>query len=478
MKKVILIFFSILLYFFTTPFAYGDEGAILADEIDLNSAYSQCLKNVEVEQELESYFSQAPLYMNLATCLKIAIVNNFHLKAQKMGLEQNTFEYKNALTNFFLETGFTSYGVLFDGQILVGGILLENFNEFAMSFSFFATHQLTKGGEQIFEALSKKQLKYAQKHFYVFTRKETILNTTKRYYELLRAKLNIEIYQKNYKERCAQLTLTQNLLQAGLGTKFDVIRSKTELAQARQNLLNALQEFRYYQARLANVMGIEVSSPIMPVEDEAKEYMLIEDNQNTETLFASAFIKREDVKQLKSQIEAYKNDRKKIMTQFVPKPRLTAEQRWQGTARVGLGASTVLGAYVDYHFGQNTIIGTITQLKAQSAFIDKKIFELEQKIRDIKESIISSFYESKISKDRIEISKEQVELAKESVYLAELRLDAGEGILIDVITAQTFKTQTKIELVNSTIRYNIAQVQMLFDSGDITYGAIVDNYMP
>ena len=71
-----------------------------------------------------------------------------------------------------------------------------------------------------------------------------------------------------------------------------------------------------------------------------------------------------------------------------------------------------------------------------------------------------------------------MEYAAQSVTLAELRLDAGEGILIDVIQAQTFKTRTRIELVNSIIRYNIAQVQMLFDSGTINKDDILKQYAP
>ena len=89
-----------------------------------------------------------------------------------------------------------------------------------------------------------------------------------------------------------------------------------------------------------------------------------------------------------------------------------------------------------------------------------------------------AFYESKISKDRITISKNQEVYAKESVELAEMRLNAGEGILIDVIQAQTFKTRVRIELLNSIIRYNIAQAQMLFESGQITVEKILKDYSP
>ena len=59
-----------------------------------------------------------------------------------------------------------------------------------------------------------------------------------------------------------------------------------------------------------------------------------------------------------------------------------------------------------------------------------------------------------------------------------MRLNAGEGILIDVIQAQTFKTRVRIELLNSIIRYNIAQAQMLFESGQITVEKILKDYSP
>ena len=216
----------------------------------------------------------------------------------------------------------------------------------------------------------------------------------------------------------------------------------------------------------------------MPVELEAQEYMLIDKEKTIEDLYNTACLSREDVKKIRSQIQALKEEKRMIYTQFVPRPRIIAQEQWQGTAKVGMGPAIVLGVYADWNLGQNMGAGTITQAKAKQAQIDKTIIDLEQSLRDIKESILKDYYESKISQDRIAISKEQVQYATQSVKLAELRLDAGEGILIDVIQAQTFKTKTRVELVNSIIRYNIAQVQMLFDSGIISKNEILKNYNP
>ena len=477
MKKGIIALFIIFIILSATNICYCKEEQI-GDEINLATGFAQCLEDINIEDEVKSYLGEDSTYINLKECLEIALLYNFYLKSANFDYIRSSWEYKNSLTNFLPDLSVSNYSVYYSGQVLVGAALLENFNELALSVYVRGTHQLTKGGEQIFEARMKKNLKFAQRHNLEYTRSEVLLYTAQYYYELLRAKLNIEIYQKNYKERCVQLLQTENLMQAGLGTKFDVIRSKTELAQAKQNLLDALQEFRLSQARLANIMGVEITLSLMPVELEAQEYMLIDKEKTIEDLYNTACLSREDVKKIRSQIQALKEEKRMIYTQFVPRPRIIAQEQWQGTAKVGMGPAIVLGVYADWNLGQNMGAGTITQAKAKQAQIDKTIIDLEQSLRDIKESILKDYYESKISQDRIAISKEQVQYATQSVKLAELRLDAGEGILIDVIQAQTFKTKTRVELVNSIIRYNIAQVQMLFDSGIISKNEILKNYNP
>lgn len=479
MKKVIIILFLIisLLNIRCGNICFSQE-RLFDDEINLQGTYGDCLKEVNIEYEVKNYLEEEPVYINLKECIEIALLYNFYLKSADYDYIKSKWEYKNSLTNFLPDIGSSGYSIFYSGQVLVGAALVDKFHELALSVNIHASHQLTKGGEQIFEALSKKNLKFALKHNYNYTRNEVLLNTTKYYYDLLRAKLDIEIYQKNYKERCAQLALTENLMKAGLGTKFDVIRSKTELAQARQSLLDAMQEFRLAQARLSNIMGVEITTCLMPVEMEAKKYTLVDENIDIEKLYDIACVCREDIKSIRSRIRALREQKKMIYTQFVPKPRVLAQQQWQGTAAAGLGPATIVGGYIDFNLGKNSGFGTITEAKAKQAEIDKELVDLEQSLRNIKENILKAYYESKISKDRIEISKEQMEYAAQSVTLAELRLDAGEGILIDVIQAQTFKTRTRIELVNSIIRYNIAQVQMLFDSGAINKDDILKQYAP
>ena len=477
MKKVIFIIFFIIHILFNMQTCFA-EVELHEKEINLNGDFSEYLKEVNIEGEVKKYFQFDPIYINLRECIQIALIHSLYQKSANYDYISYQWKYKESLSNFLPEFTSSSYIIHYNGQVLVGAALLDDFDEVAISTLLRGTHYLTNGGEQIFNALSKKSLKFAKMHQLNYTRAQIIYYVTKYYYELLKCKLDIEIYRKNYDERYVQLVLTQNRLKSGLGTKFDVIRSQTELSQAKQNLLDTLENFKFAQAKLCNIMGIEITTALMPIETEAKEYKYIDDENTVENLYACAQKNREDIKKIQSEINSLKNEKRMIYTEFVPRARVFVQKQWQGTASAGLAPATLVAGYIDINLGKNLGVGTITQAKGKQAEIDKKIVDLEQTLRDTKEKIVQAFYESKISKDRITISKNQEVYAKESVELAEMRLNAGEGILIDVIQAQTFKTRVRIELLNSIIRYNIAQAQMLFESGQITVEKILKDYSP
>ena len=83
-----------------------------------------------------------------------------------------------------------------------------------------------------------------------------------------------------------------------------------------------------------------------------------------------------------------------------------------------------------------------------------------------------------INLKQVDINKKRVEFSQESIKLAELRFNNGKGILLDVIQAQSQITEARIQYVNSVIKYNISQAQLMFDSGLITKNAIVEKYKP
>ena len=478
MKNRIVI--SLILYFIWINPSYCDIYKFNDEKFENNfrDYCKNCSKELNLENEIKDFLSQEIIPVSLDECLCIAIENNFNIKTQFETYKSYEYLHKNALTKFLPEVAYSWYSIYYRGQVLVGTALVNRFNELALSSSLIVRHSLTEGGKQIFNSKEAKFKKLAQNENLKFTKEEILMYTSVYYWQLLQAKINIEIHLKNLYERTAQLNLTKNLEISGMGTKFDVIRQKNEVASAKRSLIEAMNNFRLMQAKLSNTMGIEIKTPLYPIEKEVKPNNLVDNNLELEDLYEVAYKNRKDIKAIKNEIKAAKYNKKSIYTDFSPKPRIFYQNQYQGTAKIGLGRSNVVGVYVDWALGENTGLGTITKAKAKQYEINSMEYMLQNKIREIEEELLNSYYNSKLLLQRIDITKKQVDYATESVTLAEMRLDTGEGILIDVIQAQSQKTNARIEYLQAVIEYNINQVELLFNEGIINIDRIVENYKP
>lgn len=439
-------------------------------------SYKKYNEKINIEEKIFEYLEERPIYISLKDCLCLAVDNNFGIRIIEKNYEAKKYNFKYTLSKFLPEVGITGYTNLIRGQVLVGGILLDEIREFALFGGLYATHNLTDGGRDIFRAKSSDYLKKSLNEKLTNTKEETLREVARKYYELLEAKLSIEIYIRNYHEREEQLRLLSNLKRAGLGTKFDVIRGENELADAKQSLLTSINNFRLKQATLANAIGISVEAPLYPIEEEIEPIQLIEENKEIEELYESALVNRKDIKALELEIESDKFKRKMNYSDFIPKIRLDYKYSYQGTANSGLGHNAQFIVNADIPIGENLGVGTWAKLKEEGAEIRAKELELINNKRNIKNEIINHYTSSKFSKERAKIGAKRIEYATETSRLAELRLNAGEGLLIDVLQTQTEKTRARISYLSMVVEYNIKQVELLYDIGQISIKNLLENF--
>ena len=124
------------------------------------------------------------------------------------------------------------------------------------------------------------------------------------------------------------------------------------------------------------------------------------------------------------------------------------------------------------------MLGTITQLKADSAVVKQKKLELVTLKRNVKEAIINSYFESEKALNNINASRVEVEAADVSLNLSIANMKAGEATFIDVISSQNLKLQANINLIKNMIEYNKVQTKLLFDIGLISPKNVLKDYVP
>lgn len=436
------------------------------------------IKDIDIEKFIKQEIENDYVVVSLDECLDIALKNNFNIAIGEKDYFSSKYEYQNSLSKFLPILNTTSYIADYSGQILVGGVLRDRFHETAISVNITAEHDLTQGGKTIFEAKAKKYFSKSKKHQLNYTKSQVVFYTVKYYYEMLLAKINIEIYLRNLLERNAQLKLAQNLHKSGFGTKFDEIRAKNFSAQASVKLYQSLNEFRLSQSKLANLLGIDVNTALMPFEDDIKTLNLVDDNKNVEDFFKLALENREDLKSCKDLILYEKQLKNVLLTDFIPKPLVNFQQQFQGTINANINPNYILTGLISWQPGENIIFGTVTKIKAQNEKIKLRKLEFENNLRNVKQAIIDAKSVSTFNKKEMEINKKRTEYSIQGVKLAMLRFNFGKGILLDVIEAQSETTLARVEYVSSIIKYNISQAELLFNSGTLNADDILNNYKP
>ena len=162
---------------------------------------------------------------------------------------------------------------------------------------------------------------------------------------------------------------------------------------------------------------------------------------------------------------------------IIPDVTIGYQNGFVGTKRVGLGNHNSLTLDVKMTLGQNLLMGTITNIKADTAALNAKKLELINLERSVKERILNAYYSSENTLRKIKEAERETEAANVSFDLSMSSMKAGEATFIDVIESQNIKVRANINLISNMIEYNKAQSQLLFETGVISPENVLKDYV-
>lgn len=425
---------------------------------------------IDIGIEINKYFKKdTPKVLSLEDCVALAMENNFNIKILRTREDQKKWEYQNNRTEWLPTASW--YGTMYNlnGFFIAGGVIPAEVEESPIISQFMLDWKLFDGTNRIFSIKSKKNLYSAAKKDVQFTQSEVLKNTVIDYYTLLGYKLGIEVLTQNLLESKAQLEINKQNLEAGIGTKFDVLRADAAVALAEQRLTESYNLYRAAQARLANTLGIQVITAVFPKENEVNMKTLVDKNLEINDLSDMACESRPDIEALRLKIKSLENQKITYYSGFIPSVSVYGGVGNVGTNDLGLSPlNKQVGIVSKWTLGNNLGLNEYTQFKTFDAKICGAKLELQDKYRNIQQNIIKAYYEAQTSRERVDYAEQQVESADESLRLAFLRLESGIGIYVDVLQSQSAKVDAKINLIRAIIDYNIAQANMLFEMGAIS----------
>ena len=286
---------------------------------------------------------------------------------------------------------------------------------------------------------------------------EIHLNVASEYYNLQQRDENVRIAQSAVKNAQASLKDAKALEQAGVGTRFEVLRSQVNLANTKQNLISALSKQKIARNSMVNRLGIAQTVVIIAA-DEVKLAGLW--NMSLEESIIKAFANRPELRQNLIQRNISKQKRKQALSVLKPKISLLANYDLLDQFDDGIGItdgySVGLQATMTL-FDGGKAKAQASQAKTNMAIAETKFAQQRNQIRFEVEQAHSNL---RSNLENLKTANTALDQAKEALRLARLRFQAGVGTQTDVIAAESDLTRSEGNRVRAILNYNRSLINL------------------
>lgn len=280
---------------------------------------------------------------------------------------------------------------------------------------------------------------------------ETRFETTRDYYSLQNNDSQVEIEEVGVNDAKQTLQDAQLLKQAGISTKFDVLRAKVELADAKQRLATAKSEQSTARRQLIATLDIGQQVELTTADEieQAGDWEF-----SLEETIVMAYNNRAELDQFLVSREINEQQRQIALSTIRPQVDLLASYSALEVFDDDINISD--GYTVAAQVNWSLFDGGVARAEARQSETDIQINEVQfaEQRNEVRLEVEQGYYALNASQENIQTSIEALEFARESLELARIRFQAGEGTQTDVIQSQSELTTARANYFQSIITYN------------------------
>ncbi|WP_017317019.1 TolC family protein [Mastigocladopsis repens] len=278
-------------------------------------------------------------------------------------------------------------------------------------------------------------------------------DVTTQYYDLQQANENVRISQSAVANAQASLRDAQALERAGVSTRFEVLQSQVNLANAQQDLTNAISQQRIDRRELARLLNLPQSINVSTADPVGIAGLW---NIPLEETIILALQNRPDLQQQLAQRNIYEQQRRQALSQLGPQVSLV------GSYGVDDAFDDNTSINDDYSIGLRANLtlydGGAARAQADQARANIRIAESQftTQRNQIRYDVEQAYSQLQSNLENVQTANTALEQARESLRLARLRFQAGVGTQTDVIEAENDLTEAEGNRVEAILNYNRA----------------------
>ncbi len=401
--------------------------------------------------------------IDLPTVLRLAGAQNLDVKLAAEKLNEARANESGTLWQFFPwiapGVGYKAH----DGRIqnVEGAIIDANKQSYTAGPAVVAQLDL---GDAIYKRLAAKQFTMAASHGVAAQKQQSILAATESYFELARWQANVRVADEAVhisKDYGDQIT---NGVQAGVAFKGDQLRAETQLHRNELLLKQAEEQRRVASAKLAQVLHLDSTIPLLPREDDAVPLKLSSSSGKLDQLIGDAIANRPELKQGQALMDANKaNVRGAKYGPLVPTIGAQVFAGGLGGGRNGdnghFGGSEDYQVTIGWRIGPGGLFDSSRIKKAESQSAQASI--TQEKTRDeVIRQVVENYERVKLLRSEVAIAKASVNAAQEALKLARERKEFAVGIVLETLQSEQDATRAKLDYVNTVMELNKAQYRL------------------
>jgi outer membrane protein TolC len=236
--------------------------------------------------------------------------------------------------------------------------------------------------------------------------------------------------QSRVTDSATLMKLAKDKHDAGTATGVDVLRAEVQLANDKQALLIAQNQFKQSLLALARNLGMNPGTPLELA--EPLNYRALSQPE-IDALAPAALLARADYLSLLSQRQELIEQQGASRARFYPKLSVNGNFGGIGRSVGGIQATGMLQGQIDFTLFDRDRQGEADQLASRLKRIDDQIADMRRGIdEDLREALLNLDSASQ----QVAVAREGQDLAHRELELSQDRFQAGTANNVEVVTAQ------------------------------------------
>ena len=284
---------------------------------------------------------------------------------------------------------------------------------------------------------------------------------TRDYLLAWQAQSRVETIRASVQLAQALLELAEDQKSAGTGTGIEVTRARVQLANERQRLLVAENQFRAAELRLLKAIGLKLSDRLQLTENFGYEPV----RSNLEEALARAKSSRADLQAQRRREETARLNYTAVKWERLPS--------LSGFADYGAIGTNPGGALATRSFGVSLRLPIFDGGRRDARRAENRTLLEQERVRtaDLEDEIEM---EVRVALDNLQSAEQQVQVAEEGVRLADAemaqarrRYQAGVTTSLEVTDAQTRVERAQDNRIAAVFNFQLARVELGLATGTI-----------